>query len=100
MTCQEQRGDLSYVRRLAMPFVKCSVGVCTRKLQPILKVDPKDRKTWFYPECEVCFRPVCDKHSMKAEGQIVCDECRVIREREQQASQLIDLDIRLDRREA
>ena len=82
-----------------MPFVKCCVGGCSRKLQPILEVDPKDRETWFYPECDVCFRPVCDKHSMEMEGQIVCDECRVTREREQQASQLIDLGIRLDRRE-
>ena len=32
-------------------------------------------------------------------GQLVCDECRMTRERQQQASQLIDLGIRLDRRE-
>jgi hypothetical protein len=81
-----------------MPFVKCSVGGCNRKLQPILKVDPKDWETWFYPECDVCFRPVCGKHSMEMEGQIVCDECRMTRER-QQTSQLIDLGIRLDRRQ-
>ena len=76
-----------------MPFVKCSVGGCNRKLQPILKVDPKDRETWFYPECDICFRTVCEKHSMEMEGQFVCDECQ------QQASQLIDLGIRLDPKE-
>ena len=27
-----------------MSFVKCSVNGCSRKLQPILKVDPRDRK--------------------------------------------------------
>ena len=37
-----------------MPFVKCSVDGCSRRLQPILKVDPRDRDTWFYPECDVC----------------------------------------------
>ncbi len=46
-----------------MPFVKCSVDGCSRKLQPILKVDPRDRDTWFYRECEVCLKPACEKHS-------------------------------------
>ena len=29
-----------------MSFVKCSVDGCNRKLQPILKVDPRDRDTF------------------------------------------------------
>ncbi len=29
-----------------MAFVKCSVDGCSQKLQPILKVDPRDRETW------------------------------------------------------
>ena len=37
-----------------MPFVKCSVDGCSRKLQPILKVDARDRDTWLYRECDVC----------------------------------------------
>jgi hypothetical protein len=77
-----------------MPFVKCSVDGCSRKLQPILKVDPRDRDTWFYQECDVCFRPVCDKHLSKESGQIVCDSCR--REAEaHQPSGLIDLGFRV-----
>src|SRR3954447_23479545 len=59
-----------------MPFVKCSVGSCSRKLQPVLKVDPRDRDTWFYRECEVCLRPACEEHSSGVEGRGVCDRCR------------------------
>ncbi len=58
-----------------MPFVKCSVNGCSRKLQPILKVDPRDRDTWLYRECDICFRPVCEEHSSEMEGKIVCDRC-------------------------
>ncbi len=54
-----------------MPFVKCSVDGCSRKLQPILKVDPKDRETWFYRECDVCFKPACEKHSSEVGGRII-----------------------------
>ena len=46
-----------------MPFVKCSVDGCDRRLQPLLKVDPRDRDTWIYPECDVCHRPACDRHT-------------------------------------
>jgi len=46
-----------------MSFVKCSVDGCNRKLQPILKVDPRDRDTWFYRECDVCLKAACEKHS-------------------------------------
>ena len=46
-----------------MAFVKCSVGGCDKKLQPILKVDARDRDTWFYRECDVCFKPACVQHS-------------------------------------
>ena len=46
-----------------MSFVKCSVDGCTRKLQPILKVDPRDRATWLYQDCDVCLKPACEKHS-------------------------------------
>src|ERR1700681_2765835 len=78
-----------------MPFVKCSVGGCSTKLQPILKVDPKDQETWFYRECDNCFRPVCEKHSSDVDGKIICDRCRKELEEKQQADQLIDLGIRL-----
>lgn len=74
-----------------MPFVKCSVGGCSRKLQPIVKVDPRDRDTWLYRECDVCLRPVCEEHSTEIDGQLVCDRCRAKRE----APPLIDLGIRL-----
>jgi len=33
-----------------MPFVKCSVDGCNKKLQPLLKPDPRDRDTWVYRE--------------------------------------------------
>jgi hypothetical protein len=59
-----------------MPFMKCSVDGCSRRLQPILKVDPRDRETWFYRECDVCFRPVCEDHSVELNGEIICDRCR------------------------
>ena len=54
-----------------MPFVKCSVGSCSRKLQPILKVDPRDRDTWFYRECEVCLKPACEEHSSGVDGRVI-----------------------------
>jgi hypothetical protein len=78
-----------------MPFVKCSVDGCSRKLQPILKVDPRDRDTWFYRECDVCFRPVCEKHSSEVGGQIICDRCRREAEAQQKSSELIDLGFRV-----
>ena len=59
-----------------MPIVKRSVEGCSRRLQPILKVDPRDRDTWFYRECDVCFRPVCEEHSSDVNGEIICDRCR------------------------
>lgn len=58
-----------------MPFVKCSVDGCNTKLQPIQKLDP-DRETWLYRECDVCFRPACEKHSVEINGKIICDRCR------------------------
>jgi len=60
----------------AMPAVKCSVDGCSRKLQPVEKLDPRDRESWVYRECDVCFRPVCEQHSTEVEGRIVCDRCR------------------------
>jgi hypothetical protein len=78
-----------------MPFVKCSVDGCSRKLQPILKVDPRDRDTWFYRECDVCFRPVCEKHSSEESGQTTCDRCRREAEAQQPSSGLIDLGFRV-----
>jgi hypothetical protein len=82
-----------------MPFVKCSVDGCSRKLQPILKVDPRDRDTWFYRECELCFKPACEEHSSGVEGRIVCDRCRREAEAQQRSAGLIDLGFR-ERREA
>lgn len=78
-----------------MSFVKRSVDGCDRKLQPILKVDPRDRETWFYRECDVCFKPCCEKHSSEEEGRIICDRCRRETESKQQSAELIDLDLRL-----
>ena len=75
-----------------MPFVKCSVNGCSRKLQPVLKVDPRDRDTWLYRECDVCLRPVCEEHSWEVEGRIVCDRCR--EEIEPPPPPLIDLGIK------
>jgi hypothetical protein len=75
-----------------MSFVKCSVDGCNRKLQPILKVDPRDRDTWFYRECDMCLNPACEKHSTEVEGRIICDRCR--RETEQRPAGLIDLGLR------
>ncbi len=77
-----------------MPFVKCSVDGCSQKLQPILKVDPRDRDTWFYRECDVCLRPACEKHSAEVDGRIICTRCIREREAQQQAPELIDLGIR------
>jgi hypothetical protein len=77
-----------------MPSVKCSVGGCSRRLQPVLKVDPRDRDTWLYPECEECGRPACDGHSSWYEGRAVCDRClRAIEERESPV-RLIDLGLK------
>lgn len=76
---------------------KCQFPCLSRpaeKLQPILKVDPKDRDTWFYRECDVCFKPVCEKHSIELEGRIFCDRCRRETEEKKQPGGLIDLGIR------
>lgn len=78
-----------------MSFVKCSVDGCNRKLQPILKVDSRDRDTWLYRECDVCLKPACEKHSVEEEGRIVCDRCRRQAEIEQASAGLIDLGLRL-----
>ena len=78
-----------------MSFVKCSVDGCSRKLQPILKVDPKDRDTWFYRECEVCLKPACEEHSSGVEGRIVCDRCRREAQANKHSAGLIDLGFRL-----
>ncbi len=78
-----------------MSFVRCSVAGCNRKLQPILKPDLQDRETWIYPECDICFRPVCEKHSAELEEQIICDRCRRDRASRQQP-ELIDLGIKTD----
>lgn len=74
-----------------MPFVKCSVGGCNTKLQPMLKPDPRDRETWVYRECDVCFRPACAKHSIETGGHIVCDRCRQEIEARQVPVELIEL---------
>ncbi len=79
---------------IAVPFVKCSVDGCNQRLQPVLKVDPRDQDTWLYPECDVCGKPVCDKHSSEVEGQVVCDPCRRDIEARHAQTQLIDLGIR------
>ena len=59
-----------------MAAVTCGVGGCGRRLQPLLKVDPRDRDTWLYPECEACGRAACDDHSSRDGGRVVCDRCR------------------------
>ena len=66
-----------------MPFVKCSVDGCNRKRQPGEKPDPSDRASWVYPECDLCLRPACEKHSTEIDGQMVCDRCWREREAEQ-----------------
>ena len=72
-----------------MPFIKCSVGGCSRRLQPMLKVDPRDRNTWLYPECEECGRPVCDEHVSVVSGRAICERCRLqIEDREVPVLQL------------
>jgi hypothetical protein len=77
-----------------MPFVKCSVDGCNKKLQPLLKPDLRDRETWIYPECDVCLRPACTEHTTEIAGRIICDRC--LREMGPQPRQveLIDLGIR------
>jgi hypothetical protein len=76
-----------------MPFVKCSVDGCNRKLQAILKPVPRDRETWVYRECDLCLRPACEKHSTEIDGTIVCDRCR--REMDSRHhTELIDLSLR------
>jgi hypothetical protein len=77
-----------------MSFVRCSVDGCDRKLQPILKVDPRDRDTWFYRECDGCHRPACEKHSEEEEGRIICDRCRREAEAQRRSAGLIDLGFR------
>ena len=77
-----------------MPFVKCAVDGCNQRLQPVLKVDPRDRDTWLYPECDVCGRPACEKHSSEVDGQLVCDRCRREAAAGQSSAELIDLGVR------
>jgi hypothetical protein len=77
-----------------MAFVKCSVDGCNTRLQPVLKPDPRDRATWLYPECDVCFQPACEKHTTMENGRNICHRCRRKLESERQPD-LIDLGIRL-----
>jgi hypothetical protein len=72
----------------------CSVNGCDRKLQPTLMVNARDRDTWLYRECDVCLKPVCEKHSAEEEGRIICDRCRREAEAEQRPAGLIDLGFR------
>lgn len=76
-----------------MPFIKCSVDGCNKKLQPVQKLDHRDRETWLYRECDICFRPACEKHSTEIDGRIICDRCR----REMNAKQSPLLDLGMDR---
>lgn len=76
-----------------MPFVKCSVDGCSTKLQPLWKLDPCDRETWEYRECDICFRPACEDHSIEIDGRINCDRCR----REMEAEQTPWIDLGMDR---
>ena len=39
-------------------------------------VDPRDRDTLLYRECDVCLQSACEKHSAEVEGRISCDRCR------------------------
>src|SRR5262249_28425068 len=75
-----------------MPFVKCSVNGCNQRLQPVLKPDPRDRDTWVYRECDVCFQAVCEKHSPEIDGRTVCDRCR---RQLEEPPPLLDLGLRL-----
>jgi hypothetical protein len=59
-----------------------------------LKVDPRDRDTWYYRECDSCFKPACEKHSLEIEGRIICDRCRREAEAKLQLSEIIDLGFR------
>jgi hypothetical protein len=81
----------------SMSFVKCSVNGCNQRLQPILKVDPRDRDTWFHRECDVCHRPACEKHSMEEDRRIICDRCRREAEAPRPSEGLIDLGFRRGR---
>src|SRR5207247_2662826 len=45
--------------------------------------------------CDVCLKPVCEKHSTEVDGQVVCDRCQREAEAKRQAAGLIDLGIRL-----
>lgn len=74
-----------------MPFVKCSVDGCSRKLQPILKVDARDRDTWLFRECDICLKPACPKHSTEEGDRIICDRCRREADGRHAAEGLIDL---------
>ena len=78
-----------------MSFVKCSVDGCDRKLQPLLKLDPRDRDTWLYRECDVCLQPLCETHTTEEQGRIICDRCRRQADAQQRSAGLIDLGLPL-----
>jgi hypothetical protein len=77
-----------------MSFVKCSVDGCSRKLQPILKVDPRDRETWFYRECDLCLRPCCEEHSTEINSRIICNRCQREQAAQDPAVEIIELGMR------
>ncbi|HYH69301.1 MAG TPA: hypothetical protein VD866_31700 [Urbifossiella sp.] len=78
-----------------MPAVKCGVNGCGRRLQPLMKVDPRDRDTWIYPECEACGQPACEGHTSWFEGRVVCDRCQARTEGQGLATGLIELGLRV-----
>ena len=65
-----------YRRRISMPFVKCSVDGCNRRLQPIFKLDARVRTPGLpgvrcVPETRLSETFVGAK-----DGRIICDRCR------------------------
>ena len=60
-----------------------------------VSVDPRDRDTWLYRECDVCLQPVCEKHSAEEQGRILCDRCRRQADAQQRSAGLIDLGLPL-----
>ena len=79
-----------------MPSVHCSVDGCGTRLQPVHKPAARDRTTWLYPECDVCFRPACPRHMTEVDGRFVCERCRPARPTQRLADLIALSLLRLD----
>ncbi len=55
---------------------KCEIPGCNHIAKVLFKDDPKDRETWLYATCDICYDYLCQKHFDEDDfGNVICDLC-------------------------